>query len=112
MRCVVLQYSDGAHLGFMLLSADLTEPSGTCVFMAMPGQAAQLDSAEAEELMWRREAGESVWNAAGHEPRCLVVRTPGLATDLFIELGSPGRWGTGSGPDRKVLGLVVLPPGK
>ena len=58
----------------------------------------------------RREAGESAWQAAGQNPLLIVVRTPGQDIELFIELDGAGvgRWGTGSGPDRQVIGRALL----
>jgi hypothetical protein len=113
MRCVVLQNADGAHLGFLLCSPDLGQPSGDCVFIAVPGQAELFDTPAAAPLFERRVAGESAWQVISREPLCVVVRTPGLPAELFIELGGSGRgqWGLGSGPDRQIVGRALLPPG-
>ena len=42
----------------------------------------------------------------------VVVQTPGLSAELFIELGGTGtgRWGLVSGSDRQVFGHALLPP--
>jgi hypothetical protein len=112
MKCVVLQNADGAHLGFMLCSPDLGRPSGDCVFVAVPTRAELFETPAAELLFRRREAGESAWRAVGREPRTVVVRTPGLPDEMFIELdgSGTGEWGVGSGPDRHVVGRALLPP--
>jgi len=111
MKCVVLQDSDGSHLGFMLCSPDLGHSSGDCVFMAVPTLPESFDSPAADLLFQRRDAGESAWEVIGREPLSVVVRSPGLATELFVELGGSegGRWGIGSGPDRQVVGRTLLP---
>lgn len=112
MKCVVLQNSEGAHLGFMLCSPDLGQPSGDCVFMPVPGQAELFDTPAAELLFRRREAGESSWQVIGREPLSVMVRTPGTTAELFVEfIGSgPGHWGVGTGSSRQVVGRAVLPP--
>jgi hypothetical protein len=112
MKCVVLQNSDGGHLGFMLCSPDLGQPAGDCVFVAVPGQAELFDTPAAKLLLLRREAGESSWQVVGREPLSAVVRTPGLPAELFIDLGGSGhgQWGVVSGSDRQVVGRALLPP--
>jgi len=112
MKCVVLQNADGAHLGFMLCSPDLGQPAGDCVFVAVPGQAELFDTPAAGLLFERREAGESSWQVASREPLSVVVRTPGLPAEMFVELGSggAGQWGVGSGSGRQVVGRALLPP--
>ena len=112
MKCVVLQDADGAHLGFMLCSPDLGQPSGNCVFMALPGQAEVFESPAAELLFERREAAESSWQVVCREPLSVAVRTPGLPAELFVELGGSGsgQWGVVSGSDRQVVGRALLPP--
>jgi len=112
MKCVVLQNADGAHLGFMLCNPDLGQPSGDCVFMAVPGQVELFDTTAAELLFERRELGESSWRVSGREPLSVVIQTPGLSAELFIELGGTGtgRWGVVSGSDRQVVGHALLPP--
>ncbi len=113
MKGVALQNAVGAHLGFMLCSVDLGEPSGECVFIAVPVRADLFDTPEAEVLFQRREAGESAWLVSGRDPLLVVVRTPGLPTEMFLEFDGPGpgRWGVGSGSDRRTLGVAVRPPG-
>src|SRR5262245_45696391 len=110
MRSVVLQTADGAHLGFMLCSADLDQASGDCVFVAVPMQAELLDTPAAGLLLARREAGESSWRVVGLDPLSVVVRTPGLDAELFIEPGgsSPGHWGVFSGSAREIVGRALL----
>lgn len=112
MKCVVLQNADGAHLGFMLCSPDLGQPSGDCVFMAAPGQAELFETPAAERLFQRRAAGESAWEVTGRAPLSVVVRTPGLADELLIELDDQGngQWSIASGPGRQVLGRALLAP--
>lgn len=110
MKCIVLQNADGAHLGFMLCSPDLGQPSGDCVFMAVPGQAELFETPAAELLFQRRQAGESAWEVTGRAPLSVVVRTPGLADELRIELDDQGtgQWSLGLGPGRQVVGRAVL----
>jgi hypothetical protein len=111
MKCIVLQDTDGAHLGFMLCSHDLSEESGDCVFMPFPGQANLFDSPGANLISQRRDAGESNWQVSERDPFSVVVRTPGLEPDMFIEFSGsgPGHWGIGSGADRKSVGRALLP---
>jgi hypothetical protein len=110
MRSVVLQNAEGAHLGFMLCSADLDQPSGDCVFVAVPTHAELLDTPAACLLRTRREAGESSWRVVSREPLSVVVRTPGVAAELFIEIGGPGmgQWGVSSGSARQIVGRALL----
>lgn len=112
MNCVVLQNADGAHLGFMLCSPDLRQPSGDAVFMALPAQAELFDSPAAELLFQRKEAGESHWKVVGRSPLSVVVKTPGVAVEVFIEIRASGvgSWGVGSGANRKVIGNALIPP--
>lgn len=111
MKCVVLQNAEGSHLGFMLCCPDLGQPSGDCVFMAVPGQAELFDTPAVDLLFQLREAGESSWRVVGRKPLLVVVQTPGLPAELFIELGGgAGRWGVVSGSDREVVGRALLPP--
>ena len=90
MKSVVLQNSDGSHRGFMLCNPDLGQPCGDCVFIAVPTKAELFDTPAAELLFQRRDAGENAWHVVSREPLSVVVRTPGLPADLFIELGRPG----------------------
>lgn len=112
MKCVVLQNADGAHVGFMLCSPDLDQPSGDCVFMAIPGQAELFDTPAAVLLFERRKSGESSWQVSDREPLTIAVRTQGLPADLFIELGGSGigQWGVVNGSDRQIVGRALLPP--
>ena len=112
MNCVVLQNADGEHLGFMLCSPDLRQPSGDCVFMVVPRKAELFDAPAAELLFQRKQAGESSWQVVCSQPLSVVVRTPGVAAELFIEFcgGGPGQWGIGTGQGRQVVGRAVLPP--
>ncbi|MCE9638259.1 MAG: hypothetical protein K8T90_21365 [Planctomycetes bacterium] len=112
MKCVVLQNADGAHLGFMLCSPSLDEPSGDCVFIAVPIQAELFDTPAAAVLFERRDAEESSWRVTSREPLSVAVRTPGLAAGLFVELGGSGtgQWGVVSGSNRQVVGRALLPP--
>lgn len=111
MRLIVLQNAEGAHLGFMLCSPDLTEPSGHCVFMVVPRQAELFHSPEAELLFERREAGESTWDVVRREPLAVQVRSPGISAEMFLDFDcpAPGQWGVDSGTDRRVVGRAVLP---
>ena len=110
MKCIVLQNPDGEHLGFMLCNPGLDQPSGDCVFMPLPDQPQLFGTPAAELLFTRREAGESTWQVTVRDPLSVVVRTPGQATELFIELDSAGagRWGTGRGSSREVVGHALL----
>jgi hypothetical protein len=95
----------------MLCSPDLGQPSGDCVFIAVPGQAELFDTPAADLLFQRREAGESSWRVVNRKPITVVVRTPGLPDELYIEFDSgAGQWGVVSGSDRKVIGRALLPP--
>ncbi|MGD0089663.1 MAG: hypothetical protein ABSE73_07065 [Planctomycetota bacterium] len=111
MNCVVLQNAAGEHLGCMLCSPGLTEQSGDCVFIAVPRDAKLLGTPEAELLLQRREAGESAWAVTRRVPLSIVVRTPGLPVEMFIEFGGlgVGQWGVWRGLERQVVGLAVLP---
>ena len=110
MKCVVLQNADDAHLGFMLCNPDLGHPSGDCVFIAVPGQVELFDTSALKLLFERREVGENSWRVSGREPLSVVVQTPGLSAELFIEIGGTGtgRWGVMSGSDRQVVGHALL----
>jgi hypothetical protein len=112
MKVVVLQNADGAHLGFMLCSPDLGQSAGGCVFVAIPNHAELFATPAAELLFERRNAGESLWQLVGREPLSVVVRTPGLSAELFIELGKSGagHWGVAGGSSRQVVGRALLPP--
>lgn len=112
MKCIVLQNADGVRLGFMLCSHDLSEPSGDCVFVAVPGQPERLGTPEGDLLSRRREAGESTWQVSLRDPLSVVVRTPGLPAEMFVEFSGsgPGSWGVGSGTDRQIVGRAILPP--
>ena len=109
---VVFQNAEGQHLGFMLCSPDLGEPSGECVFVPLPVEAELFGTPAAELLFRRRDAGESSWQVVGREPLSVVVRTPALPDELFVEIGrsETGEWGIGSGTDRRVVGRALLPP--
>lgn len=112
MKCVVLQTADGIQLGFMLCSPDLGQPTGDCVFLAVPGQGELIDTPAVELLWQRREAGESSWRVVSREPLSVVVGTPGLSAELFIQLDgtSIGQWGVLSGSERQVVGRALVPP--
>lgn len=111
MRCIVLQDLNGAHLGFLLFSIDLSESDGDCVFMAMP-LTELYDTAAAELLFQRREAGESTWQVFDREPLSVVVRTSGVPAELFIRLGGSdgGHWSVGNEADQQVVGRALLAP--
>jgi len=111
MNCVVLQNADGAHLGFMVCTPDLGQPAGECLFMAVAMQAELFNTPAALLLFERRGAGESSWKVVGREPLSVVVSTPGLPAELFIELdGGFGQWGVGRGSGRRIVGRALLPP--
>jgi hypothetical protein len=108
--CIVLQTEGGEHLGFMLCSPDLGQPTGDCIFMIVPTNATLFDAPAAKLLFERRDAGESKWQVVSREPLSVVVQSPGLPTDLFVDLGNPngGRWSVGSETDRQVVGRALL----
>jgi hypothetical protein len=111
MKCVIFRNADGELLGFMLCNPDLSQPSGDCVFMVLPGHAELFDTPAAILLFQRREPGESSWRVVDRNPISVVVQTPGLPDELFIELhGGAGQWGVISGLDREVVGRALLPP--
>jgi hypothetical protein len=107
----MLQDAAGTPLGFILCSRELSEKTGDCVFMAVPGQVALIDSLEADLISQRREAGESTWQVSCLEPLSMVVRTPGLQQEVFVEVSNAGsgQWGVGRGADREFVGLAALP---
>ncbi len=109
MSCIVLQDSEGAHLGFILCSPDLKAESGDCLFMAFPGQPFSFATPESAALARRREVGESAWQVNRRDPLTVVVHTPGLPDEMFIEFehSDSGRWGIGGGFDREVLGIAM-----
>src|SRR5262245_27013789 len=109
MHSVVIQNADGEYLGFILCSQGLDQPSGDCIFMPLPARPELFRSPAAEHLFARREAGESSWRVAHRDPLSVVVRTPGLASELFIEVDNAGggQWGTGSGTGRQVVGRAL-----
>lgn len=111
MNCVVLQTADGAHLGFMLCNPDLGQPSGDCVFVAVPNQPELFDTPAAELLFQRRDVGESSWQATCRKPISLIVRTPGVPTELFIEFDheGTGQWGLVSETGRQFVGRALCP---
>lgn len=112
MKCVVFQNAEGEHLGFMLCSVDLSEASGDCVFVVVPGDAALCDSAEANLLLDRKAAGESTWHVDSRSPLLVIVSTPDIPGEMFIEFSESGmgQWGINEGPQRQVLGQAMLPP--
>ena len=111
MNCVVLQGADGSHLGYMLCHSGPDSDAGTSVFVVVPAQVDRFDTPEAEILFQRREAGESEWHFVRRDPPSIVVRTPGLATVMFIDIDEQGggQWGVADGEDRQVVGNALLP---
>jgi hypothetical protein len=111
MNCVVLQTEDCAHLGFMLCNPDLGQPSGDCVFIAVPSQPELFDTPAAKLLFQRREVGESAWQVTCREPISVIVRTPGVPAELFIEFDQQGtgQWGPISGAQRQIAGRALIP---
>ena len=111
MKCIVLQNSDEVLLGFILFSPDLGEPQGDCVFVISPGQSELSGSPVMALLVERREAFESEWQLVGRTPLSVVIRTPGLPKDLFIDLESSGTgfWGVIERNQRQAIGRALLP---
>ena len=111
MRCVAFQDAEGAHLAFMLCSPDLGQSTGDCVFVVVPERTKLFDTPAAESLFRRREAAESTWQVVHRQSLSLIVRSPGLAEELFVEFpgDAAGKWGRSSGVGRQVLGRAVLP---
>jgi hypothetical protein len=95
----------------MLTNCELSEQTGKCVFMLVPMQADLFVSPGANLISQRKAVGESTWQVTLQEPRSLIVRTPGLQPEMFVEFSGPGSglWGLGSGADRSVVGRAVLP---
>jgi hypothetical protein len=100
----------------MLCSPDLDQPSGQCVFMVVPNRPDLFETPAASLLFQRRdpESGkiaECEWHVTSREPLSIVVRTPGLTAELFVELNRSGigEWGFGSGVARQVVGRAEVP---
>src|SRR5215218_1489337 len=105
---VVLQNAESDHVGWVLWHPHLGAEAGNCVFMPLPTGPKLLGTPPVEALYDRQQAGESAWRVARTEPLTVVITTPGLAEEMFVEfrLGGTSVWGLGNGATRREVGIV------
>jgi hypothetical protein len=105
---VVLQNADSDHIGWVLWHPNLGADAGRCVFIPLPTDPRLLGSPPVEALYDRQQAGESAWRVARTDPLTVVITTPGLPEEMFVEfrLGGTSVWGLGSGAGRREVGIV------
>ncbi len=106
---VVLQNADSEHVGWVLWHPHLGADAGNCVFMPLPTDPELLGSPLVAALYDRQQDGrESAWRVAGTDPLTVVITTPGLPEEMFVEfrLGGTSVWGLGSDAGRREVGIV------
>ena len=102
-KAIVLQTSDGEHVGFVLLAIPDGSSSGECVFMITPQNPALFDAPGIQPLFQRKALGESKVDVASSNPLRLIVQSTNHP-HLIIEFtdATTGTWreespGTSSG---------------
>jgi hypothetical protein len=105
---VVLQNAESEHVGWVLWRPHLGAHAGHCAFLPLPTDAKLLGTPAVEALYDRQQAGESAWRVTRTDPLTVVITTPGLAEEMFVEfrLGGTSVWGLGSGAERREVGIV------
>jgi hypothetical protein len=105
---VVLQNAESEHVGWLLWHPNLGADTGNCVFLPLPTDPRLLGSPPVEALYDRQQAGESAWQVVRTDPLTVVIRTPGLPEEMFVEFRSGGTsvWGLGRGAKRREVGIV------
>lgn len=105
---VVLQDPECVLVGWILWHPNLGEEAGKCVFLPLPVDPALFGNRAVEAVYGRQAAGESAWRVTQVDPLVVTVTTPGLAEEMFVELGAAGRgqWGFGTGTGRWVAGIA------
>ena len=89
-KCVVLQTSEGEHLGFVLLSISDGATQGECVFMVLPPNTAVWSTPLVQSLFARKDLGESGVQVTSGPPLSMHIKSAGLP-DFLIELDAEGK---------------------
>ena len=105
-NCVVLQTSDGDHLGFMLIAIADGASTGECVFMVLPQKPALFDAPVTRALYARKRVGESKLEMTGGETLQFRVKSPNLP-DLMVELDGAGAGTWRESEPGKAAGIAV-----
>ena len=92
---VVLQNAESEHVGWVLWHPHLGADAGQCVFLPLPTDARLLGTQPVEALYDRQQAGESAWRVTSTDPLTVVITTPSLPEEMFVEfrLGGTSVWG-------------------
>jgi hypothetical protein len=88
-KMIVLQASNGEHLGFILLAVADDADRGECVFMILPPNTALFASPDVEPLFARKSLGESKVHVASFFPLHLTIASTGLPK-LILEFSASG----------------------
>lgn len=94
MNCLVLQTSEGKHLGFILCHFNDGAKMGDCVFSIIPTDPSLFDDETTHLLFTRKNIGESTIQIDADPPRILRVRSPGLPVMVIsLDENGLGEWG-------------------
>lgn len=88
-KCVVLETSEGEHLGFLLLALAMGATRGECVFVILPTNARLSDLPIVRSLFARKDLGESKVEVIPGPPTRLHI-TSGDLPRMVVELGGQG----------------------
>jgi hypothetical protein len=105
---VVLQNAESEHVGWVLWHPHLGADTGNCAFLPLPTNPKLLGTPAVEALYDRQQAGQSAWRVSRTDPLTVVITTPGLLEEMFVEfrLGGTSVWGLGGGDEQREVGIV------
>lgn len=88
-KSIVLQTSEGEHLGFVLLALAEDAAQGECIFIVIPAKTNLWSSPLVQSLFARKDRGESRVQVTSAAPVSLRIASVDLP-DLVIELSEQG----------------------
>ena len=89
-KCVVLQTTEGEHLGFVLLAIGDEARQGECVFMVLPANTSVWSTPLVQSLFARKDLGESSVEVTSGPLLSIHIKSTGLP-DFLIELDAEGK---------------------
>ncbi len=110
MNCLVLQTSEGKHLGFILCHFNDGAKMGDCVFSIIPTDPSLFDDETTHLLFTRKNIGESTIQIDADPPRILRVRSPGLPVMVIsLDENGLGEWGEETTAGVQGRGKALIP---
>lgn len=110
MNCIVLQTSEGKHLGFLLCHFDDGATIGDCVFSVIPTDPSLFDDEATQLLFARKDLGESKIEIDADPPRLIRIQSHGLPVMVIsLDGNGAGKWGEEAVAGVQDRGKALIP---